>query len=316
MLVLLAHGLEELAEPLLVTVARHRHLRVAGHGALEHAEHVDVAAERVGERLEDERDGGLGGIAGELGAVALGGEDGPRHVGGRRGQREHVEQQVDTDAQGGRAAGHREDLAGGNGRREGGVEFGGGDLFFHEVLLGELVVGARDGVDELVAGLGGLVGQVGGDVAHLGLAAVVDDALHGEQVDDALERRVRRRWAAGPARPGGRKPPAGSTSGMAEVGALTVEHVAEEHATQAALVGTAPETLGLYLDAEDGVDHDERRLDDVQGGDGVGEEAGVAGCVDEVEGDTVALDVRQTRRQAHLALLLVVVPVRHGACRR
>ena len=65
-LALLAHGLEDLAEALLVTVAGDDDLGVAAHGALEDAEHVDVTAERVGERLEDEGDGRLRGIAVEL----------------------------------------------------------------------------------------------------------------------------------------------------------------------------------------------------------------------------------------------------------
>ena len=49
-----------------------------------------------------------------------------------------------------------------------------------------------------------------------------------------------------------------------EVGALAVEHVAEEDAGEAALVGARPEPLGLDLDAEDAVDDHEGRLDDPQ----------------------------------------------------
>ena len=96
---------------------------------------------------------------------------------------------------------------------------------------------------------------------------------------------------------------------VVEVGALAVEHVADDDAAEPARLGAVPEPLVLDFDAEHRVDDDERRLDDLQAGDGVGEEARVAGRVDEVEGETVAVDVRQTGREAHLALLLVVVPV-------
>jgi len=49
------------------------------------------------------------------------------------------------------------------------------------------------------------------------------------------------------------------------------------------LGSAGPEALRLHLDAEDGVDYDQRRLDDAQRSDGVGQEAGVAGRIDQVE---------------------------------
>ena len=97
--------------------------------------------------------------------------------------------------------------------------------------------------------------------------------------------------------------------GGVEVGPLAVQHVAEQDARQAAVFGPAPQTLGLHLDAVDAVDHHERRLYDSQGGDGVGLEAGVAGSVDQVEEDALALDVGEGGREAELAFLLVVVEV-------
>ena len=307
-LALLAHRLEDLAETLLVAVAGDDDLGIAAHRALEDAEHVDVTAERVGERLEDEGDGRLRGIAVELDlGVALHGL-GVRDVGGRRGEREHVEDVVHGDVGRGGRAGDRVELGGGDGGGERRVELLRRDLFFHQVLLGEVVVGARDRVDELVAGDRGGVGEVRGDVAHRRLAVLVRVRLHREQVDDADELVL---LADGQLHGDdlGAEGLLEEAEGVVEVGALTVEHVADDDAAQSAGGRAVPEPLVLDLDAEHGVDDDERRLDDLKAGDGVGEEARVAGGVDEVEGETLAIDVRQTRRQAHLALLLVVVPV-------
>ena len=52
--VLLALQQQELAEPLLRVRARVDERRVARDRAVEHAEDVDAARERVGDRLEDE----------------------------------------------------------------------------------------------------------------------------------------------------------------------------------------------------------------------------------------------------------------------
>src|SRR5439155_3570070 len=57
---------------------------------------------------------------------------------------------------------------------------------------------------------------------------------------------------------------------------------------------------------------DERSLDDVQGGDRVALEARLARRVDEVDLPALPLEMAQGRRDRHLALLLVLVPVRGG----
>ena len=247
-LALLAHRLEHLAHALLVAVARDHHLGVAGHLALEHAEHVDVAAEGVGERLEDERDRRLRRIADELDLlVAL---EGLRRgdVGGRRGEREDVEDVVHGDVGGRGGAGDRVELAGGDGGGERRVELVRRDLLLHEVLLGEVVVGARDRVDELVARRGGRVGEIGGDVAHGRLAALVRVRLHAEQVDDAAEVVL---LADGQLHGDdlGAERLLQERQGVVEVGALAVEHVADDDATEAPRGGAVPEPLVLDLDA-------------------------------------------------------------------
>ncbi len=170
-------------------------------------------------------------------------------------------------------------------------------FLFHEVLLGEIVIGARDGVDELVACSLGGVREVGGDIAHGRLAARVRVRLHREQVDNAAELVLRADGQLhGDDLRAERFPQ--ESEGVVEIGALAVQHVADDDAAEPARRGAIPEPLVLDLDAEHRVDDDDGGLDDPQGGDGVGEEARVAGRVDEVERETVAVDVRQTRREA------------------
>jgi len=99
------------------------------------------------------------------------------------------------------------------------------------------------------------------------------------------------------------------TDGGFEIGALAIEHVAEEHPRQAAVGGALPEALRLDLDPKHRVDHHDGRLDHVQRGDRVGEEAGVARRVDEVEGESGAVDVGEGSGETELALLLILIPV-------
>jgi hypothetical protein len=96
-----------------------------------------------------------------------------------------------------------------------------------------------------------------------------------------------------------------------EVGALAVEHVHEEDAREAELLGAAPHPAGLHLDAHDTAEHDQGALDDAQRRDRVALEAGVPGRVDQVHLEPVALEVAERRRERHLPALLVLVPVGH-----
>ena len=150
--------------------------------------------------------------------------------------------------------------------------------------------------------------ELGRDVDFGDLLAVVDVRLHAEKVDDARELVLAadRDLDGHDLRAEG---VAQVVDGDREVGALAVEHVAEQDARQATLVGARPEPLGLHLDAEHAVDDHEGGLDDAQRGDGVGEEARVAGRVEQVEAEALALDVREAGRQAELTSLLVVVVV-------
>ena len=100
--------------------------------------------------------------------------------------------------------------------------------------------------------------------------------------------------------------------GAVEVGALAVEHVDEDDAREPERLGAAPVARGLHLDPHDAADRDERALHDVQRRDRVALEARLAGRVDQVDLPALPLEVAQRRRDRHLALLLVVVPVGDG----
>ena len=105
---LLALRDEQLADALLRVRATVEHLRVGPQRALVDAEQVDPAGERIGERLEDERDDLAVGIGLERDLACL-------HTAGldRRGQvfDERVEQPVGCEIAGSDAARDREQLA-------------------------------------------------------------------------------------------------------------------------------------------------------------------------------------------------------------
>jgi hypothetical protein len=97
-----------------------------------------------------------------------------------------------------------------------------------------------------------------------------------------------------------------------EVGALAVEHVHDDQAREFVVRRAVPDAAGSDLDAHHAAEDDDRSLDDAQGRDRLALEARVAWRVDQVELPVTPGDVRQRRRQRHLAALLVLVPVRHG----
>ncbi len=94
-----------------------------------------------------------------------------------------------------------------------------------------------------------------------------------------------------------------------EVGALAVEHVDEEDAGEAEVVGQVLDARGADLEPHHSVDHDERTLDDPQRAARLALEARVARHVDEVDLPPLPVRVHQRERDRHPALLLVLVPV-------
>ncbi len=95
-----------------------------------------------------------------------------------------------------------------------------------------------------------------------------------------------------------------------EVGALTVEHVHEEHTRELLLLGALPDARGVDLDPHHAAENDDDSLDDPQRRERVGLEAGVARRVDEVDLAVLPLEVAERARQGHPPALLVLVPVR------
>ena len=145
-------------------------------------------------------------------------------------------------------------------------------------------------------------------------AALVEEALVGEQVGDAAERGffTDRQLERGDARA---ELGAQLLERALEAGALTIELVHEDHAGEAQLGGDLPDHLGLHLDAvdrahdEDGeVGHAECRLH-------VADEVGVARGVDQVDLVALPLERGQREREAEAPLLLLGIEVGHTWCR-
>ena len=304
---------EQRAEALLVAVAGDREVAVAATVPWKTRKMLMRPLKGSATVLKTKAAAGLSGSAGELDLGAVGGERRDRPRRRRRGRpAEQVEQQLDAEQARGRTHGHREDAGVAHGLGEAVLQLGLGDLLFHQELLGELVAGFGDDLGERVAQLLGAVGEVGRHLGHDDVLAVERVGLHAEEVDHAREVVLGAdRQLHGDDLVPERLAQAGEAA--VEVGALAVEHVAEQDARAAGVGGAAPEALGLDLDAHHRVDDDERGLDDAQRADGVGLKAGVAGGVDEVEREAVVLDVRQRRGQAELTALFVVVPVAHRA---
>jgi hypothetical protein len=97
-----------------------------------------------------------------------------------------------------------------------------------------------------------------------------------------------------------------------EVGPLTVEHVDEQHPRDVMLGGDLPQPARADLDAHHAVDHEDRRLADAQRAERVGDEARLAGRVEQVDLAPGPLEGAERRRDRHLAGLLVGLGVGGG----
>ena len=83
-----------------------------------------------------------------------------------------------------------------------------------------------------------------------------------------------------------------------EVGALAVEHVHEDHPRDVELGGALPQAQRRDLDAHDGVDDEDRRLADAQRAERVGDEARLAGRVEQVDLAVLPLEASSARRRS------------------
>ena len=94
-----------------------------------------------------------------------------------------------------------------------------------------------------------------------------------------------------------------------EVGALTVEHVHEDDAGEAELLGAVPHPRRVHLHAHHARDDDDRAFDDAKRRDRVRLEAGVARRVDQVDLAPLPLAVTERSGERHLPAVLVLLPV-------
>jgi hypothetical protein len=286
---LTALGHDERADALLGVGPGVEHLVVGPHDALIDAEEVDAPGELVGLRLEHE---------GEQLLVLVGLQRDLRQLeravlhGARQVLDDRIEQAVGRQVLGRHAADHGEDAAVVGALLEGGDDLLVRDLLALEVALHERVGDLGDLVHELLAVLLGLGPQLVGDrdlARVVAAVAVVFVGLHVDEVDHATD------LVLGADRDlGGHDVRAEGTlqglEGAEEVGTLAVEHVHEDHPGEVELLGALPQARGVDLDAHHGVDHEDRRLADPQGAEGVGHEARLARGVDEVDLALVPLE--------------------------
>ena len=186
------------------------------------------------------------------------------------------------------------------------------DLLTLEVPLHDRLVRLDDGIDELLPILGCLVGDLRRHLDGRALALPVRRRVRTqmEKVDDACQVvLVSDRDLNGDAALGQLR--ANLIESGEEVCSLAVEHVHEEKARDAELLAARPETPCLNLDPGDAIEDDERSLDDTQRRERVGLEPGVAGRIDQVDLRVLPLEMAERRRERHLSLVLVLVPVGH-----
>ena len=274
--------------------------RVGRDLALQHAEEVDLAGERVCDRLEDEC-GGRRPFDLERSAAL-----------GRRGDAldQEVEERVRAEVLRGDRAADREDLTARDTELEGRCNLVRVELLALEVALHQRLVDLDDLVEELLPVLLRLRLHRLRDrhrVAFL-LPFRVQIGAHVEDVHDPLElvlgadRDVHGDAAGGellldlPERP-------------EEVGALPVEHVHDQDAREAELLGELLHPRGADLEAHDARDDDQRALHDAERTARLALEGRVAGAVEQIHLPPLPLGVGERERDRELAVLLVLIGV-------
>ncbi len=170
---------------------------------------------------------------------------------------------------------------------------------------------------ELLAVLVGLIDHVGRNVDVVILRAerlvVPDDALHANEIDEALEVALRADRQLD--RDGlGAQAVDDVLQALEEVRADLVHLVGEDDARNLVLVALAPNRFGLRLDALVGVENHDRAVEHAQRTLDLDGEVDVAGRVDDVQTLAVPECGGRGRRDGDAALLLLLHPVhRRGA---
>ena len=180
-----------------------------------------------------------------------------------------------------------------------------------------VVVGLGERLDELLAVLRGLLGELGRDLldlvvlTHRGLAAP-GEGTHADQVDDTEEVGLGTDRELEHER-GGVEALDHHVDAAEEVRSGAVELVDEAHAGDGVLVGLAPHRHGLRLDTGDTVEHRHGAVEDAQRALDLGGEVHVAGRVDDVDLVVLPPAGRRGGRDGDAALLLLLHPVHRGA---
>ena len=209
-----------------------------------------------------------------------------RHV-ERAGQvvQDRVEQGLHALVLEARAAQHRGELDRQRGLADRLLEPFGRDLLVLEDHLQQLVVVVRDLLEQVLAGLGGALDLVGGDLDDLLLLAelvLVDDRVVLDEVDDPPELGLR------PDRQLDRHRMRAEAvdhrlHALSEVGADAVHLVDVGDARDVVLVGLAPHGLGLRLDTGNGVEQGDGAVEHAQRALDLDREVDVARRVDDVD---------------------------------
>ena len=297
------------------------HARARRQASRVHAEVGELADVGVGGDLERERRERLGvvGLADDLALLLLAldqfGAHDRRHV-QRRGQvvDDGVEQRLHALVLERGAAQHGGQFGRQRGLADRRLQRVRGHLRFLEQQLEQLVVVVGDLLQQVFAARRRRVGEVLGDLdlfLFLAEIVLVDDRLHRDQVDDALEvslradRQLDRHRVCSQAVDH-------RLHALLEVGADAVHLVDVGDPRDVVLVGLAPDGLGLGLDAGDRVEQRDRAVEHAQRALHLDGEVDVAGGVDDV--DPVALPLRGGggRGDRDAPLLLLLHPVHHG----
>ena len=210
------------------------------------------------------------------------------------------------------SARHREDVSAGHRRLEGGRDLVCVELLPVEIALHQRLVGLDDGVEELLAVLGGELRHLVRNRAGLALLRTLGARVraHVQHVDDPRQLVLRAdRDVHGDALR--RQLVAERLESAEEVGALAVEHVDEDHSRESELVSEPPRPRRAYLDAHDRGHRHERSLDDARGAAELALESRVAGYVDQVHLPVLPFGVLERHRDRELPLVLVLVRIGH-----